>query len=90
MSFKQPSVGLIPILVGPRYYATENFFVGAQIGLGILTGSGTSTSAFDYYPQIGYNAEPVQVVLGYNGLSKNGETLSHIGLTVFYTFGGGK
>lgn len=90
ISVKNPAVGYIPIIVGPRFYATENFFVGAQIGLGILTGGGTSTSAFDYYPQIGYNADPVQLVLGYNGLSKNGATNSHLGLTVFYTFGGGK
>ena len=27
--------GAIPILVGPRFYPSENFFVGAQIGLGV-------------------------------------------------------
>ncbi|HMH21271.1 MAG TPA: hypothetical protein VK563_05825 [Puia sp.] len=87
-TIKNPSVGLIPILAGIRFYPSEQFFIGAQAGLGILSGSGSSTSAFDYYPQIGYNAESFQLVLGYNGLSKNGSTLNHIGLTGIYKFGG--
>jgi hypothetical protein len=87
-NFKNPSVGLIPILVGARFYPSEQFFIGAQIGLGILTGGGSSTSAFDYYPQIGYDAGQLQFILGYNGLSKNGETNSHVGLTALYKFGG--
>jgi len=89
-STKLSSVGLIPIIVGPRFYPTEKIFVGVQAGLGILTGSGSSTSAFDYNPQIGYNAESFQAILGYNGLSKDGSTLSHLGLTFLYKFGGGK
>ncbi|MBS1662093.1 MAG: hypothetical protein JST68_13700 [Bacteroidetes bacterium] len=28
--------------LGPRFYPAENFFVGAQIGLGVLTGTATS------------------------------------------------
>lgn len=89
MSVKAPAVGLIPIVVGPRFYPTEQFFVGAQIGIGILSGSGNSTSAFDYYPQIGYNADNFQVIFGYNGLSKEGSTLGNLSLTGVFVFGGG-
>lgn len=89
-SFKEPTVGLIPVLVGARFYPVEQFFIGAQAGVGFLTGGGTSTSAFDYYPQIGYNADNFQVIFGYNGLSKNGETLSNLSLTGIFKFGGGK
>jgi hypothetical protein len=83
---KFDNVGIIPILAGARVYPAEQFFIGIKGGLGILTGSGDSESAFDYQPQIGYNADKFQVALGYNGLTKNGETLSNLGLTFLYKF----
>lgn len=82
------SVGYIPILVGARVYPSTNFFIGAQIGYGILTGGGSSDGAFNYQPQVGYNAEKFQLALNYNGLSKDGSTLGHIGLTGIFKFGG--
>lgn len=88
-SFKNPSIGLIPIVVGPRFYPVDQFFVGAQVGIGILTGSGSSTSGFDYFPQIGYNADQFQVILGYNGVSASGTTYGNLSLTGVFKFGGG-
>jgi hypothetical protein len=84
------SVGLIPILIGARVYPSTNFFIGAQVGYGILTGNGDSEGAFNYQPQIGYNAQKFQLALNYNGLSKDGSTLGHIGLTGIFKFGGGQ
>lgn len=89
-SFEVDAVGYIPILVGVRVYPSTQFFIGAQAGYGILTGGKDSEGAFNYQPQIGYNGSKIQVALNYNGLSKDGETLSHIGLTVIYKFGGGE
>ncbi len=80
-SFKYPSLGLIPVVVGPRFYPVDQFFVGAQAGIGFLTGGGSSTSGFDYFPQIGYNADQFQVILGYNGVSANGQTYGNLSLT---------
>jgi hypothetical protein len=90
VSVKSPNVGLIPILVGARFYPAEQFFVGVQVGYGIFTNTGSSSgsSGFDYYPQIGYNLPQVQFILGYNGVSVTGGTLAHIGLTGIYKFGG--
>jgi hypothetical protein len=88
-SFKEPSLGLIPIVAGPRFYPVDQFFVGVQAGIGILTGGGSSTSGFDYYPQIGYNADQFQVILGYNGVSASGATYGNISLTGVFKFGGG-
>lgn len=85
---KVDAVGYIPILAGIRVYPSENFFIGAQAGYGILTGNGDSEGAFNYQPQIGYNASKFQIALNYNGLSKDGSTLSHIGLTGIFKFGG--
>jgi hypothetical protein len=85
-SVKVDATGYIPILAGVRYYPSNNFFVGAQIGYGLFTGSGSSDGGFNYQPQVGYNAEKFQVALNYNGVSKNGGTLSHIGLAGIYKF----
>lgn len=87
---KVDPVGLIPIMAGVRVYPAPQFFIGARAGLGILTGNGESTSAFQYRPEIGYNGGPIQIALGFNGLSKDGESNSFIGLTAIYVFGGKK
>ena len=87
-SVKVDAVGLIPIIAGVRVYPSSKFFIGAQAGYSILTGNGTSEGAFNYQPQIGFNGDHIQVALNYNGLSKSGSTLSHIGLTGIFKFGG--
>ena len=89
-SVKGDAVGYIPILAGIRVYPSANFFIGAQAGYGLLTGNGSSEGAFNYQPQIGYNASKYQLAVNYNGLSKDGSTLSHIGLTGIFKFGGGE
>jgi hypothetical protein len=64
-SFKYPTTSLIPILVGARFFPSEQFFVGAQIGVGLLHASADGVSAnssgFDYLPQVGYVAGPLQL-----------------------------
>jgi hypothetical protein len=83
---KGESMGYIPILAGVRVYPSQNFFIGGKLGYGILTGGGSSEGAFNYEPQIGFNAEKIQIALGYNALSKEGSTLSHLGLSAIYKF----
>ncbi len=87
-----PSVGLIPILVGARFYPSENFFVGIQLGYGVFTNTGSSSgnSGLDYFPQVGYNADKFQVALGYNGVSVTGGSLNHLDLSFIYKFNSGK
>ena len=84
------STGYIPILVGARVYPSTNFFIGAQIGYGLITGNGDSEGGFNYQPQVGYNTEKFQLALNYNGLSINSVNLGHIGLTGIFKFGGSK
>ena len=103
-SVKNPSVGHIPILVGGRFYPSEQFFVGAQIGFGFMSASGDNRSGFEYRPQAGYNAGALQFILYYDGLSAGSKqqniaglgtytapavTFSQLGLTALYKFGGG-
>lgn len=87
-SVKLDATGYIPVLAGVRYYPSNNIFIGAQAGIGILTGGGSET-AFNWQPQVGVNTEHFQVALNFNGLSKDGDTNSHIGLTAIFKFGGG-
>jgi hypothetical protein len=89
-SVKYDALGLIPILAGVRVYPSTQFFIGARAGLGIFTGNGSSSTGFQYRPEVGYNAGSVQVALSFNGWSKNGGSLNHIGLTGIYVFGGTK
>jgi hypothetical protein len=89
-SQKVDAVGLIPILAGVRVYPATQFFIGARAGIGILTGGGSSTSVFQYRPEIGYNGGPIQIALAFNGMSKNGESNNYIGLTALYIFGATK
>lgn len=88
--YKYNSVGIVPLLAGVRVYPSQNFFIGGQIGYGILAGNGYNSGAFSYQPGIGYNAPDFQIGLNYNALTKNGGTVAHIGLTGIYKFGGGK
>jgi hypothetical protein len=89
ITVKNDAVGLIPVIAGVRVYPSSNIFIGAQAGIGILTGGGDSESAFMYQPQVGFSTENFQIALNYNGLSKDNSTLGHIGLTAIYKFGGG-
>lgn len=92
--------GHIPVIVGARYYPSEQFFFGAQIGYGHYSysvsgsngygGPSGGSGGFEYRPQVGYNANPIQFILSYDGTSVSGSTNSQIGLSAIYTFGGGK
>ena len=81
------SVGLIPIMAGVRVYPSTQFFIGARAGVGIFTGNDDSSSGFAYRPEIGASFGNVQVAGSYNGWSKDGGSLGHIGLTVIFKFG---
>lgn len=79
------SSGVVPILVGFRYYPSTQFFVGAKVGYAVFTASG-ATGGFNYEPQIGYNGSKIQVSVGYNGISQTGSTFSTVGLSGIYKF----
>jgi hypothetical protein len=80
-------VGLIPVLAGARVYPSPMIFIGARAGLGVLTGNNDSETGFVYRPEVGGTVGPVQLALSYNGFSKDGNSIGHVGLTVIYRFG---
>lgn len=73
----------IPIKVGGRYFVTNNFHAGAQIGVGINRVGGSGSTQFAYSPQLGYNFsrndKPLDLTLKYDGYAGNGN-FSALGL----------
>lgn len=83
---KYKAINIIPLRVGARFYPVEGFHLGAQIGLGFLTGGGSSSTAFSYSPQVGYNfktnsGKPIDATFKYDGYTKDG-TLGALGIRV--------
>ncbi len=72
---KNKAYTVIPVKVGGNVYA-GNLHLGAQIGVGLNSMSGTSATAFAYTPQIGYNFsrndKPLDLTLKYDGYAGNG------------------
>ncbi|MDN3655775.1 outer membrane beta-barrel protein [Ferruginibacter paludis] len=87
-SIKYPSINIIPVLAGGKYYFTESVYGSAQVGVSFVSMTGeSSSSAFTYAPGIGYYVSPnFDLLLKYQAASKNGSTLSFIGLRAAYSF----
>lgn len=84
---KNKAYTAIPILVGGNAYAGDRFHIGAQIGVGLNSLSGMSTTTFAYSPQIGYkfsrNEKPLDLTLKYDGYAgKN--SFSAVGLRLSF------
>lgn len=80
---KNKAYTAIPILVGGNFYVGDRFHLGAQIGAGINSISGVSTTTFAYSPQIGYkfsrNEKPLDLTFKYDGYAAK-NNFSAIGL----------
>jgi len=87
-SFKSPTLNLVPILAGGRYYLGGGAYLSAQLGVTIASATGfTSSSSFTYAPGIGYYLSPnFDLLLKYQAASKSGSTLSFVGLRAAYNF----
>ncbi len=80
---KNKAYTAVPILVGGNAYVGDRFHIGAQIGAGLNSLSGESTTTFAYSPQIGYkfsrNEKPLDLTLKYDGYAAK-KSFSAIGL----------
>jgi len=81
----------IPVKAGARFYAAENFYIGAELGAAFPTKGGGST-AFAYAPGVGVEfpvADNGAIELGarYEGWKYDGGTSSFLGLRLAYNFG---
>lgn len=81
------SAGIIPVMAGARVYPSSQFFIGGRAGVGFLTGGDDTQTGFVYRPEIGAAFGNIQVAASFNGFSKDGNSLNHIGLSVIFNFG---
>jgi hypothetical protein len=80
---KYKGIALIPILVGGKYYFSENFYGQAALGLGIFNGSGSSVNKFSYSPGLGFKInDKLDALVKYTGYTKVGGSF---GVRVGYT-----
>ena len=84
---KNKAYTAVPILVGGNAYVGDRFHVGAQIGAGLNSLSGTSSTTFAYSPQIGYkfsrNEKPLDLTIKYDGYAAK-NSFSAIGLRLSF------
>ncbi len=80
-------LGIVPLLAGIKYYFTPQFYSSAQLGVGIFTSNGSSSSAFAYAPGIGYKfSDNFDGGVKYQAYSKNSVTTNTASLRLAYTF----
>ena len=78
--------GLIPILIGGKYYFSDMLYASAQVGLSLSTQS-EGGSAFTFAPGIGYKiSKNFDLLLKYQSASKNGGNSSLFGLRAGLSF----
>ena len=80
------SGGLIPVLLGGRYWFSPKVYGSAQAGLSFSSSSGGG-SAFTYAPGVGFKVgENLDILAKYQSATKNGFETSYAGVRVGYTF----
>ncbi len=78
---------IIPIRAGIRFFPSDKFYLGGKAGVGILTGSGNSTSGFAYGVGAGFRMDDkLDIGLNYDAVSKNSTSFSYLGLRLVYFF----
>lgn len=84
--FSGVKFGLIPVLVGAKYYFAEKIYGSAQLGISFSTTSGGG-SAFTFAPGVGMKlTDNIDLLLKYQSASKNGGNTSFIGLRAGISF----
>lgn len=85
-SVKYPSLGMVPVKVGVKYYAAPSFYIDGEAGFGFDTSYENHTKLI-VSPGIGYEGGPVDIGLRYENYSGNNNSFGLVGLRVAYSFG---
>ena len=86
---KYSDFGIIPLAGLFRYYPTENFFLGADLGYGFLT-EGNEAGGFYYRPEVGYHNDSWNIFAFYQGLSVDNFSPASVGVGINYNIVQGK
>lgn len=77
--------GIVPVAATAKFFPTQNFFIGADLGYAFVTEEGAD-GGFYYQPKVGYSGALVDVFASYKGISQDGGTISTVGAGVAYKF----
>lgn len=84
---KNKAYTAIPLMVGGNLYVGDRLHLGAQIGAGLNSIGGTSSTTFAYSPQIGYKfsrrEKPLDLTFKYDGYAGN-TNFSALGLRLSF------
>jgi len=84
--FSGLKLGFIPVLVGAKYYFTDQLYGSGQVGISFSTQSGGG-SAFTYAPGIGYKiSDNFDLLLKFQSATKDGVSTSFIGIRAGLSF----
>lgn len=78
-------IQFLPISASARFYATEDLFFGANLGYAVGIDDGND-GGFYYRPNAGYNLGPIALILSYQGISRDGGSISSLNLGVEFGF----
>ena len=81
--------GIIPLAGLFRFYPTENFFLGSDVGYGFFT-EGSESGGFYYRPEIGYHDDDWNIYGYYQTVSSDGIAPASIGIGINYNIIQGK
>lgn len=89
---KFANAAFIPVKVGGKYYASNQFYLEGELGIAHAVSSGDSGTAFAYAPGLGVslpvdNGKAIDLGVRYEGWSKDGSTFSQVALRLAYKFG---
>lgn len=82
-------LGVIPVAGLFRFYPTENFFLGTDVGYAFLTEEvvttdGSSSGGFYYRPEIGYHNDSWNIFAFYQGVVIDGFSPASVGVGINY------
>lgn len=77
---KIPTMSMIPVAATASYKIADNFNLGADLGYGFIFSDGNNDGGFYYQPKVAYTIGNGEISLGYQGLTKNGSTISAVNL----------
>lgn len=76
----------LPIAGSARFFASEDFFFGADLGYALGMGD-TEDGGFYYRPKVGYNLGAARLILSYTGISISDPSFTANSLNVGVEFG---
>ncbi len=84
-TIKGDDIQFVPIAGSARFFATPDFFFGADLGYAVGIDDGNDGGIY-YRPKVGYNLGPVSMIASYSGVNVDDFTFGSLNLGVEFGF----